>query len=139
MRTDLFDFDLPADRIALRPVSPRDAARLLVVRPGEAAELEDRTIADLPDLLRAGDCLVVNDSKVIAARLSRPADRARLDRARDRGHAAQADRRLALARFRKAGQEAAGGRYICGSAARARSVSSANSMLKFHIKMREAR
>ena len=54
MRTDLFDFDLPADRIALRPVSPRDAARLLVVRPGEAAELEDRNVADLPDLLAAG-------------------------------------------------------------------------------------
>jgi S-adenosylmethionine:tRNA ribosyltransferase-isomerase len=69
MRTDLFDFDLPADRIALRPASPRDAARLLVVRPGQAAELEDRSIADLPDLLRPGDCLVVNDSKVIAARV----------------------------------------------------------------------
>src|SRR5476651_1173018 len=66
MKTDLFDFDLPADRIALRPASPRDAARLLVVRPDA---LEDRSMADLPDLLRAGDCLVVNDSKVIAARL----------------------------------------------------------------------
>jgi S-adenosylmethionine:tRNA ribosyltransferase-isomerase len=65
MRTDLFDFDLPADRIALRPASPRDAAKLLVVRP---EGLEDRTIADLADLLNAGDCLVVNDSKVIAAR-----------------------------------------------------------------------
>ncbi|HEY4982094.1 MAG TPA: tRNA preQ1(34) S-adenosylmethionine ribosyltransferase-isomerase QueA [Pseudolabrys sp.] len=70
MRTDLFDFELPADRIALRPASPRDAARLLVVRPGQVAELEDRTFTDLPDLLRPGDCLVVNDSKVIAARLS---------------------------------------------------------------------
>jgi S-adenosylmethionine:tRNA ribosyltransferase-isomerase len=70
MRTSLFDFDLPPDRIALRPVSPRDAARLLVVRPGGAPELEDRGIADLPDLLQPGDCLVVNDSKVIAARLS---------------------------------------------------------------------
>jgi S-adenosylmethionine:tRNA ribosyltransferase-isomerase len=70
MRTDLFDFDLPTDRIALRPVHPRDAARLLVVRPGAAPEFEDRSIADLPDLLRPGDCLVVNDSKVIAARLS---------------------------------------------------------------------
>ena len=70
MRTDLFDFDLPADRIALRPAVPRDAARLLVVRPGQAGELEDRSIADLPGLLRPGDCLVVNDSKVIAARLS---------------------------------------------------------------------
>jgi S-adenosylmethionine:tRNA ribosyltransferase-isomerase len=69
MRTDLFDFDLPADRIALRPAVPRDAARLLVVRPRQTAEWEDRGIADLPDLLRAGDCLVVNDSKVIAARL----------------------------------------------------------------------
>jgi S-adenosylmethionine:tRNA ribosyltransferase-isomerase len=66
MRTDLFDFELPADRIALRPASPRDAAKLLVVRP---ESLEDRSIADLPDLLRPGDCLVVNDSKVIAARL----------------------------------------------------------------------
>jgi S-adenosylmethionine:tRNA ribosyltransferase-isomerase len=70
MRTDLFDFDLPADRIALRPASPRDAARLMVVRPGAAPGLEDRKVADLPDLLRSGDCLVVNDSKVIAARLT---------------------------------------------------------------------
>jgi S-adenosylmethionine:tRNA ribosyltransferase-isomerase len=69
MKTDLFDFDLPADRIALRPASPRDAARLLVVWPGQAPELDDRSIADLPDLLGPGDCLVVNDSKVIAARL----------------------------------------------------------------------
>jgi len=67
MKTDLFDFDLPADRIALRPASPRDAARLLVVRP--PSSLEDRVVRDLPDLLRAGDALVVNDSKVIAARL----------------------------------------------------------------------
>jgi S-adenosylmethionine:tRNA ribosyltransferase-isomerase len=70
MRTDLFDFDLPADRIALRPAKPRDAARLLVVRPGQTAELDDRKMADLADLLEQGDCLVVNDSKVIAARLS---------------------------------------------------------------------
>jgi S-adenosylmethionine:tRNA ribosyltransferase-isomerase len=69
MRTSLFDFDLPADRIALRPVSPRDAARLLVVRPDGAPEFEDRAVRDLPDLLQPGDCLVVNDSKVIAARL----------------------------------------------------------------------
>jgi S-adenosylmethionine:tRNA ribosyltransferase-isomerase len=69
MRTDLFDFNLPTDRIALRPSNPRDAARLLVVKPGQASELEDRKIVDLPDLLRPGDCLVVNDSKVIAARL----------------------------------------------------------------------
>ncbi len=70
MRTDLFDFELPAERIALRPVTPRDAARLLVVRPGTAAELDDRSVRDLPDLLQAGDALVVNDSKVIPARLS---------------------------------------------------------------------
>ncbi len=71
MRTDLFDFDLPADRIALRPVSPRDAARLLVVKPGaqNGDVLADKAIRDLPDLLVPGDCLVVNDSKVIAARL----------------------------------------------------------------------
>ncbi len=67
MRTDLFDFDLPADRIALRPVQPRDAARLLVVGPG--GMLEDRAMRDLPELLQPGDALVVNDSKVIAARL----------------------------------------------------------------------
>ena len=70
MRTDLFDFELPADRIALRPVSPRDAAQLLVVRPGQASEYEDRGIADLPDLLAPGDALVFNDTRVIAARLS---------------------------------------------------------------------
>jgi S-adenosylmethionine:tRNA ribosyltransferase-isomerase len=67
LRTDLFDFDLPPDRIALRPTHPRDAARLLVVRPGGA--VEDRTMRDLPELLQPGDALVVNDSKVIAARL----------------------------------------------------------------------
>jgi S-adenosylmethionine:tRNA ribosyltransferase-isomerase len=69
MRTDLFDFDLPPERIALRPVHPRDAARLLVVRPDKDPELEDRGMRDLPDLLQPGDALVVNDSKVIAARL----------------------------------------------------------------------
>src|SRR5215207_8180304 len=68
MRTDLFDFELPADRIALRPASPRDTARLLVVRPG--AGFEDRHVRDLPDLLAPGDQLVVNDTKVIPARLS---------------------------------------------------------------------
>src|SRR5215213_589904 len=67
MRTDLFDFPLPAERIALRPARPRDAARLLVVRP--AAALEDRVVRELPELLRAGDQLVVNDTRVIAASL----------------------------------------------------------------------
>jgi S-adenosylmethionine:tRNA ribosyltransferase-isomerase len=69
MRTELFDFALPEDRIALRPASPRDSARLLVVRPQEAAALADRAVRDLPDLLRAGDALVVNDTKVIPASL----------------------------------------------------------------------
>jgi S-adenosylmethionine:tRNA ribosyltransferase-isomerase len=69
MRTSAFDFALPPDRIALRPASPRDAARLLVVRPGAAPELDDRNVRELPDLLRSGDQLVVNDTKVIAANL----------------------------------------------------------------------
>jgi S-adenosylmethionine:tRNA ribosyltransferase-isomerase len=69
MRTSLFDYDLPPERIALRPAAPRDAARLLVVRPGATPECENRGISDLPDLLRPGDALVVNDSKVIPARL----------------------------------------------------------------------
>ena len=65
MRTELFDFHLPEDRIALRPASPRDAARLLVVGEG----LADVTVSDLPGLLRAGDCLVFNDTRVIPAQL----------------------------------------------------------------------
>jgi S-adenosylmethionine:tRNA ribosyltransferase-isomerase len=69
MRTGLFDFDLPPERIALRPVTPRDAARLLVVRPGAPLEFDDRIVGDLPNLLLPGDALVVNDSKVIPARL----------------------------------------------------------------------
>jgi S-adenosylmethionine:tRNA ribosyltransferase-isomerase len=69
MRTDLFEFELPPERIALRPVSPRDAARLLVVRPGLVPEFDDRAVRDLPELLRPGDALVVNDTKVIPARL----------------------------------------------------------------------
>jgi S-adenosylmethionine:tRNA ribosyltransferase-isomerase len=66
MRVDLFDFDLPSDRIALRPARPRDSARLLVV---EGAEVFDRTVLDLPSLLRAGDVLLFNDTKVIPAQL----------------------------------------------------------------------
>jgi len=98
MRTELFDFDLPDDRIALEPVSPRDAARLLVVHPGannakssrqQATQLapgvppsdeylrlsahdlslEDRVVRDLPDLVRPGDVLVFNDTRVIRAAL----------------------------------------------------------------------
>jgi len=95
MRTDLFDFDLPEDRIALHPASARDAARLLVVRPGpppsplaptgfpsplrgrargggspDRRELEDRIVSDLPELLRPGDALVFNDTRVIRAALT---------------------------------------------------------------------
>ena len=68
MRTDLFDFDLPADNIALRPAEPRDAARMLVVRPEE--DLHDTGVVDLPNWLEAGDQLVVNDTKVIPAQLA---------------------------------------------------------------------
>ena len=67
MRVDLFDFHLPPERIALRPARPRDAARLLVVRGGQ--EITDATIRDLPGLLRAGDVLVFNDTRVIPAQL----------------------------------------------------------------------
>src|SRR5215475_5818390 len=66
MRTDLFDFELPPENIALRPASPRDSARMLVVRDGA---LEDRSVSDLPGFLRPGDQLVVNDTKVISAQL----------------------------------------------------------------------
>ncbi len=67
MRVDLFDFDLPAENIALRPASPRDSARLLLV-PGDGA-FQDRVVRELPSLLRAGDVLVFNDTRVIPAQL----------------------------------------------------------------------
>jgi S-adenosylmethionine:tRNA ribosyltransferase-isomerase len=66
MRVDLFDFALPDELIAQRPVSPRDAARLLDVAPDG---LHDRSVRDLPGLLRKGDLLVFNDTRVIPARL----------------------------------------------------------------------
>lgn len=67
MRVDQFDFDLPAERIALHPSEPRDSARLLIVRPGQA--LKDLHVTDLVDQLLPGDVLVVNDTKVIPAEL----------------------------------------------------------------------
>jgi len=67
MRTDLFDFELPAESIALRPARPRDSARLLVVQ-GDGV-LRDTAITDLPNFLEAGDVLVVNDTRVIPAQL----------------------------------------------------------------------
>ncbi len=66
MKVDAFAFELPRDLIAERPARPRDAARLLVVGPDA---LEDRVVRDLPDFLKPGDMLVVNDTKVIPARL----------------------------------------------------------------------
>jgi S-adenosylmethionine:tRNA ribosyltransferase-isomerase len=66
MRVDDFDFHLPEDRIALRPANPRDSARLLRVNGGQ---LSDHIVRDLPALLRAGDVLVFNDTRVIPAQL----------------------------------------------------------------------
>jgi S-adenosylmethionine:tRNA ribosyltransferase-isomerase len=66
MRVDEFDFDLPEDRIALRPANPRESARMLVI---SGRQLQDKTVADLPDLLRPDDVLVFNDTKVIPAQL----------------------------------------------------------------------
>ena len=67
MRVDAFDFVLPPERIALAPANPRDSARMLVV--GADGGLIDSRVGELPDFLRRGDALVVNDTKVIAARL----------------------------------------------------------------------
>jgi S-adenosylmethionine:tRNA ribosyltransferase-isomerase len=67
MQLSDFDFELPEDRIALRPAEPRDSARLLQVRPGGV--LSDHQVRDLPSLLRRGDVLVVNETRVIPARL----------------------------------------------------------------------
>ncbi len=69
MRVDDFDFELPEDRIALRPARPRDSARQLIVRPGHDPELSDDTVANLVNHLRPGDALVFNDTKVIPAQL----------------------------------------------------------------------
>src|SRR3546814_19466785 len=66
MRVDAFDFDLPGERSALRPARPRDAGRMLVV---DGADIIDAGVRDLPSWLRAGDCLVFNDTRVIPAQL----------------------------------------------------------------------
>ena len=71
VRIDELDYELPPALIAQHPAEPRDAARLLVCRrvgPGEAAVVEDQRFADLPSLLRPGDLLVRNDTRVLAAR-----------------------------------------------------------------------
>jgi S-adenosylmethionine:tRNA ribosyltransferase-isomerase len=67
MRTDLFDFELPATSIALRPASPRDSARMLIVQSDGG--LRDGIVTDLPRWLEPGDQLVVNDTRVISAQL----------------------------------------------------------------------
>src|SRR5690242_17402249 len=66
MRVDLFDFELPPERIALRPARPRDSARLLVVK---GHDISDHQVLELPKQLRPGDVLVFNDTKVIPAQL----------------------------------------------------------------------
>lgn len=75
MRVDLFDFHLPPERIALRPVAPRDAARMLCATGNR---VEDSRVADLPQRLRAGDCLVFNDTRVIPAQLEGKRGEARI-------------------------------------------------------------
>ena len=66
MKVDLFDFELPRERIAEHPASPRDAARMLDL---SAADIQDRIVRELPDILRPGDLLISNDTRVIPARL----------------------------------------------------------------------
>lgn len=76
MRVDLFDYPLPEERIAQHPVHPRDSARLLDLTGGRLA---DRTVRDLPDLLRPGDLLICNDTRVIPARLTGQRGRAKIE------------------------------------------------------------
>jgi S-adenosylmethionine:tRNA ribosyltransferase-isomerase len=80
MRLSDFDFDLPSGRIAQRPARPRDSARLLLV----ADRLADRHVRDLPELLRPGDVLVVNDTRVIPAQLTARRGAARIGVTLDR-------------------------------------------------------
>jgi S-adenosylmethionine:tRNA ribosyltransferase-isomerase len=80
VKLSAFDFELPPSSIAQHPARPRDAARLLHV----AASLGDHTVRDLPQLLRAGDVLVVNDTRVIPARLSAKRGQARIEITLDR-------------------------------------------------------
>jgi S-adenosylmethionine:tRNA ribosyltransferase-isomerase len=75
MRVDLFDFELPQDRIALRPVVPRDAARMLLLDQGAT---HDQHVYDLPSVLQLGDCLVFNDTRVIPAQLEGKRGNARI-------------------------------------------------------------
>src|SRR3546814_20564067 len=71
MRVDLFDFDLPDESIALRPVSPRDHARMLVIQPDGSPALQDERVHDPPAFLRPGDALVFNAKRILSAHLER--------------------------------------------------------------------
>ena len=108
MRTDLFDFELPEDRIALHPASPRDAARLLVVRPGDAA-WTTASCATCRSCLRPGDALVFNDTRVIPAALEGVRRRGELE-AQISVTLHRAARSEPLAGARAAGQAPRGGR-----------------------------
>src|SRR4051812_49070820 len=66
--TSALDFELPPERIATHPAEPRDAARLLVIDRADPSALRDRVVRDLPELLRPGDLLVFNTTKVLPAR-----------------------------------------------------------------------
>ena len=76
MRVDLFDFELPPERIALRPARPRDSARMLLVSGAES--VADRIVSELPMFLRKGDVLVFNDTRVIPAQLEGTRGNARI-------------------------------------------------------------
>jgi S-adenosylmethionine:tRNA ribosyltransferase-isomerase len=75
MNVDLFDFELPPERIALRPAAPRDSARMLVL---DGDTTRDQVVSDLPAMLRAGDLLVFNDTRVIPAQLEGTRGEARI-------------------------------------------------------------
>jgi len=117
MDVALFDFDLPDERIALRPASPRESARLLVVR--DDGSLQHAHVGDLPEFLHRGDIMVVNDTKVIPARLRGR----RLPRAGAEGHGpgieALLHKRLGPSRFlafaRPARKLARGDRLVFGA------------------------
>ena len=68
MKTDIFDYHLPAELIAQDPLSVRDASRLLVLDRA-SGEVSHRVFGDLPQLLQSGDCLVLNTTRVLPARL----------------------------------------------------------------------
>ena len=90
MRTDLFDFELPKELIAAEPAARREESRLLVLHRGEPPRLEHRRFADVEEYLRPGDLLVVNDSRVLRARL--------LQAAQDEADASAADARRSQVR-----------------------------------------